>query len=1523
MKIKPNNKILALLIIILLPLMTLTTVPTYTGKHNTSINIVPLKTKNSEDIISTANTAREDSIFKIVSSRSYSEVYVNDSLILGVVLIMNNSYVVLENVTLGNGTQSLTIQVYDTATLVIKKSTLVNSEIYIYGSGKVIIQDSRVRNGATNEITTYDASMLSIENVSTHDSDLYISSYENSHVTVRKFIGNLYVTAGGFTNIELNNIYINSTGYFFVYNGVNLYVNELFNLTSSSNINFDMYNSTARIINATFINYVSIMLNSMANISYSKISGINIGQYFWQYIEKSYAVLTNTTVFDSMYIYSIKPTRIYDSIINRWILTMVYNNTDVLILPGGINGSYYLPVMIYGDSVVYDKVNLTDSCVILNSRFLVNNSATLNALWIVNSTGLLNDSSIVNSLFLFYSDVRISNGSYAINIEIYDGSTLEMLNINMYFNLYVYRNSFVLIDNITISDLANIFIYIENSTLILNNSELIHIGDFLLYALDKSVIEIINTSIANGADYGSTMHISNTELKFLNSRISEASLMSIQAEFSNITISNSNIVMPTGEDYWVNILESIVLINDSLVNATIYGDIAHSSYYGSGSLNITYRGAYIEIRNTSEFSLILIHGYAKIMDSSLYSVKAYGNVELFNSSVLSSVLYHIKVINGELNISHGLYYGSGIESSLYLDNNCSILASAIVVITTLMAYNSIVRLYNVTTVIYLNITNSELLVKDSGIGYIPTINYYSFELSLFINSTIVFDNVVANYIDQIYAYKSDLSINNSNIYSFIYTYSSNLSIYNSYVEEVITGLLIEGNYADIFFNDTGDIYVSGSSIDSLIIISYGEHIINSSSINFLGCVLSNVTIGNYSSIVTLMETYHWVSNGYVLNNISYGYYQNVTIEPDGTVTLTNKTLGVIVKEGYVWVNNSYLSGAAAIENGHLYINSSKVTDVAAIDSGIVELFNVTMYETLLMDTSRIKISNSTLYTIYLFGTNNLECYNVNILDMIYSINDSIKLYDSEIQFFDAVNSSIKAINTNFTEIYLSNSTATMNNSHIRYLFAHNSTIKLNSSHFIDNILLYSGEIDIVNTTSSSSASITVINGKLVARNVNTSTIGILDFLYYSYSWFAGYYGANDDAYISMMNSNVSSFYGMHFIVRKGGLVIFDNDTLIDEKNSVTKLSTYVNCTLGTELATFYITDFTNVKINNYKESNNKAISSLIVMQFTDDTNPIVERLHEENISVEFGVMEIPLEWNVTDDNPWYYELYLNETLIATGNIEKVHTVEINASDVIGSPGEYLIKLIAYDYAGNIGESDVTKITVLNNEAPEITVNIESIEFELGMSPSNITWTLRDATPTNYELYLNDTLIKGNNYTSGDKVVFLTKNQITSAGTYILKLIAFDGVGNNSSSIIIITAHPEEAPEIFLYPKNEYNITTGNHILLNWTASDKFPSTYQILINNTIVESGSWNRNDLITYNFTEIEIGTYIVKIVFNDEAGHSSIHTVKINVLPEKRPSTPGPRPLGVTEIIVLVIVGIASITTILLIVILHVRRK
>ena len=84
--------------------------------------------------------------------------------------------------------------------------------------------------------------------------------------------------------------------------------------------------------------------------------------------------------------------------------------------------------------------------------------------------------------------------------------------------------------------------------------------------------------------------------------------------------------------------------------------------------------------------------------------------------------------------------------------------------------------------------------------------------------------------------------------------------------------------------------------------------------------------------------------------------------------------------------------------------------------------------------------------------------------------------------------------------------------------------------------------------------------------------------------------------------------------------------------------------------------------------------------------------------------------------------------------------------------------------------------------------------------------------------------------------------------------------------------------------------TGNSI--TWTPDDLFPRTYQLLRNDTEVDSGSWDGSS-ITVSIDGLEVGTYNYTLSVSNEAGNLVADTVFVYV----RPHITGPETFSPLE--------------------------
>ena len=165
-----------------------------------------------------------------------------------------------------------------------------------------------------------------------------------------------------------------------------------------------------------------------------------------------------------------------------------------------------------------------------------------------------------------------------------------------------------------------------------------------------------------------------------------------------------------------------------------------------------------------------------------------------------------------------------------------------------------------------------------------------------------------------------------------------------------------------------------------------------------------------------------------------------------------------------------------------------------------------------------------------------------------------------------------------------------------------------------------------------------------------------------------------------------------------------------------------------------------------------------------------------------------------------------------------------------------------------------------------------------MIVSDMQWNVSDANPDIYELKKNGTLIKTGKYTSGETITL--NISALSPGYWELTFTAYDRAGNDETISSHVMIYPEDPPIITSKPPAEYTITKGSaNGILNWTATDRYPDVYVIYVNGTLNASGTWTNNSPITLDVKNFEVGTYTVRIIISDKAGHSTEDTIVLIV--------------------------------------------
>ncbi|MBS3795816.1 MAG: hypothetical protein KGY80_13005, partial [Candidatus Thorarchaeota archaeon] len=331
------------------------------------------------------------------------------------------------------------------------------------------------------------------------------------------------------------------------------------------------------------------------------------------------------------------------------------------------------------------------------------------------------------------------------------------------------------------------------------------------------------------------------------------------------------------------------------------------------------------------------------------------------------------------------------------------------------------------------------------------------------------------------------------------------------------------------------------------------------------------------------------------------------------------------------------------------------------------------------------------------------------------------------------------------------------------------------------------------------------------------------------------------------------------------------------------------------------------------ESSNTA-SDTVFVTVVDTTPPTIDS--PADIEYELGTTGHTIAWHPSDADPESYQILKNGSLLysSTGIAS-----EINISVDGLAIGAYNYTLVVYDGSGN-SASDTVIVTVVDSTPPVIGSPAD-VEYELGSTEHNITWSGSDEHPESYELLRNGTAIDSGDW-SGSEIVQSIDD--LAVGVYNYTLVLIDEYDNTATDTVMVTVVDTTPPSIDRPDDIEYEVGTTGHDI-TWAPSDLDPESYTVYMNDTLAYSGTWNGSE-ITTSVDGLGLGTYSFRLVVEDGSGNTASDTVLVTVV-QTAPTTTTTTtdetpPSGQFPMLLLAIGGgIAAVVVVLVIVFL--KRK
>ena len=561
-------------------------------------------------------------------------------------------------------------------------------------------------------------------------------------------------------------------------------------------------------------------------------------------------------------------------------------------------------------------------------------------------------------------------------------------------------------------------------------------------------------------------------------------------------------------------------------------------------------------------------------------------------------------------------------------------------------------------------------------------------------------------------------------------------------------------------------------------------------------------------------------------------------------------------------------------SNNVSVEDSEVDVISSISAGVLNITNsnATRITSILQD---VWIVNSTVLfvakTILINGSGLIEVVGNSVppgkyIDLIHIENSTIQLTMDAITLMDAnANLSIRdsrliwlCVNNKNSHILVDNSTVNLTMVNAYSLTIDSSTI--NSAHMGDAPQVFElYNLNITNTTIIANKSIFMSPIGPPTGNI-MGTIAIYNTKIYGESLFIG------DSHAEIVRCNI---YTNNISVAYSDLYFQDSSTspifMMDAEATFMGITapliaagdshiTLINGTIDNILAILIIEEF-------------PPESSQHIDVYGRETNISVRDSQINNMYTDYKIVR---DW-ITECDPTTDKGLESRTMYSNTSLPANRAVIFEVVE----HGGVIIRNYTKENSIYVLLADVAPDT---NPPIIDPLNDTYIEYELGQDIM-LQYGLYDETPTTYVVLVNGSRVLNDTYSNGYILTLRLPQLIFDDGTYNITIVAYDSDGNHNTLSTIVVVHPRESPLIIQKPQNHYDLLVGDELVLEWIARDKSPNMYHIYVNGKEVEQGVWMSKEKITYVFRADREGRFNITIIFTDDLGLSSTHTVIIDV--------------------------------------------
>ncbi|OLS28196.1 MAG: hypothetical protein HeimC2_08510 [Candidatus Heimdallarchaeota archaeon LC_2] len=323
---------------------------------------------------------------------------------------------------------------------------------------------------------------------------------------------------------------------------------------------------------------------------------------------------------------------------------------------------------------------------------------------------------------------------------------------------------------------------------------------------------------------------------------------------------------------------------------------------------------------------------------------------------------------------------------------------------------------------------------------------------------------------------------------------------------------------------------------------------------------------------------------------------------------------------------------------------------------------------------------------------------------------------------------------------------------------------------------------------------------------------------------------------------------------------------IDGKNNIIFESDY-QIVISVDNLEIGVHNFTLVVVDVF---GNISEDSVFVSVF-DTTEPFISST-PNNINYNEGSTGNEAIWFAYDTDFSHYKLLINDSLHATGNWANFLPINVNIDGL--ERGFHNLTLLVYDASLNYINSTVI-IFISDVINPSFSLVPENLEILEGMEVANLEWNVFDSHPANYSIYVNGIQVQTGLWF--DVISFPVHTLL--ARSYNITIIVWDTSLNEASNSVILNVEDATYPTFNEIPIdiNFLVNSTGNELIID--VFDNNPDSYIIYQDGEPIGAGSWDNNQLISFNLDALEFGKYNFTLEIYDVTGNLLTTSITVKV--------------------------------------------